>query len=46
MGGEKYGGGDFENKRYLTDNGNILVCESTFHPMGWEEDGREDAFVK
>jgi len=46
VGGEKYGGGDFENKRYLTDNGNILVCESTFHPMGWEEDGREDAFVK
>ena len=33
VGGEKYGGGDFENKRYLTDNGNILVCESTFHPM-------------
>lgn len=35
-GGKKYGGGDFENKRYLTDNGNILVCESTFHPR---EDG-------
>ena len=37
VGGQKYGGGDFENKRYLTDGGNILVCESTFHPR--EEDG-------
>ena len=34
--------GDFENKRYLSDNGNILVCESTFHP---NEEGREDATV-
>lgn len=42
VGGKKYGGGDFENKRYLTDNGNILVCESTFHP---EEEGRDDAKV-
>jgi len=32
VGGKKYGGGDFETKRFLTDNGNILVCESTFHP--------------
>jgi len=29
---EKYGGGSFESKRYLQDNGNTLVCESTFHP--------------
>ena len=36
VGGTRYGGGDFENKRYLSDNGNILVCESTFHPR---EDG-------
>ncbi len=34
VGGRKYGGGDFENRRYLTDGGNILVCESTFHPRG------------
>lgn len=34
--------GDFENKRYLSDNGNILICESTFHP---NEEGREDATV-
>lgn len=31
-GGKKYGGGDFESKRYLEDDGNILVCESVFHP--------------
>ena len=42
MGGEKYGGGDFENRRYLSDNGNILVCESTFHPR---EEGRDKATV-
>jgi len=42
VGGQKYGGGDFENRRYLTDEGNILVCESTFHP---KEAGREDAKV-
>lgn len=28
----KYGGGDFESKRYLEDNGTIYVCETTFHP--------------
>jgi hypothetical protein len=28
----KYGGGDFESRRYLNDNGDIYVCESTFHP--------------
>jgi hypothetical protein len=43
VGGQKYGGGDFENRRYLTDNGNILVCESIFHP---NEEGREKAYVK
>jgi hypothetical protein len=42
VGGKKYGGGDFENKRYLTDDGNILVCESIFHP---NEAGREKAAV-
>eukprot|EP00984_Skeletonema_dohrnii_P003219 scaffold1072_cov125-Skeletonema_dohrnii-CCMP3373.AAC.1 len=42
VGGKKYGGGDFENKRYLSDNGNMLVCESTFHPS---EEGREKATV-
>jgi len=28
----KYGGGDFESKRYLEQNGTVLVTESTFHP--------------
>lgn len=28
----KYGGGDFESIRYLENGGNILVCESIFHP--------------
>lgn len=27
---QKYGGGDFESLRYL--DGDVLVCESTFHP--------------
>jgi len=30
-GGMKYGGGDHESRRYLTDNGATLVCESIFH---------------
>lgn len=42
VGGKKYGGGDFENKRYLSENGNILICESIFHP---NEEGREKARV-
>ena len=42
VGGKKYGGGDFENRRYLTDDGNILVCESIFHP---NDAGREKASV-
>jgi hypothetical protein len=29
---QKYGGGDFESKRYIDDYGQALVCESTFHP--------------
>ena len=29
---EKHGGGSFESKRYLLDNGSIYVCETTFHP--------------
>jgi hypothetical protein len=28
----KYGGGSFESRRYLEDNGDVLVCESVFHP--------------
>lgn len=36
-GGKKYGGGDFESKRYLVENGNVLVCESTFHPRDSEK---------
>lgn len=29
----KYGGGDFEAKRYLEQGGKVLVCETTFHPF-------------
>lgn len=39
---KKYGGGDFESRRYLEDRGRILVCESTFHPF---EKDRKDASV-
>lgn len=38
----KYGGGDFESKRYLEDNGKVLVCESTFHP---KDETREAARI-
>jgi hypothetical protein len=38
----KYGGGDFESRRYLEDGGRVLVCESTFHPR---EKDRKDASV-
>ena len=31
-GGKKYGGGDFESRRYLADGGKTLVCESIFYP--------------
>lgn len=37
---EKYGGGDFESKRYLEDGGNSMVCESIFHP---KQEGRREA---
>ena len=32
--GKKYGGGDFESVRYVEEglDGNVLVCESFFHP--------------
>lgn len=39
---EKYGGGDFESKRYLEDDGSTLVCETIFHP---KQEGREKARV-
>jgi hypothetical protein len=39
---KKYGGGAFESKRYLQDNGNTYVCESTFHP---DDVAREKARV-
>ena len=28
---DKFGGGDFESRRYLEQNGKILVCETVFH---------------
>jgi hypothetical protein len=39
---KRYGGGDFESKRYLESGGKVLVCESTFHP---KDDTREKAKV-
>ena len=39
---KKYGGGDFESKRYLDEGGKILVCESIFHP---NEKDRKDVTV-
>jgi hypothetical protein len=38
----KYGGGDFESKRYLEGDGKIFVCESTFHP---KDETREKATI-
>lgn len=38
---KKYGGGDFESRRYLTED-DLLVCESTFHPS---DETREKACV-
>jgi len=32
LGTKKYGGGDFESRRYLVDEGKTLVCESKWHP--------------
>jgi hypothetical protein len=42
IGVQKYGGGSFESYRYLTNDNNILVCESTFHPV---DPSREKATV-
>jgi hypothetical protein len=28
----KYGGGSFESRRYLEEDGQVYVCDSTFHP--------------
>lgn len=39
LGVKKYGGGSFESKRYLENNGDVYVCESTFHPD--DSEGRE-----
>ena len=43
-GANKYGGGDFESIRYLEEGsgGNVLVCESIFHPR---DDSKEKAEV-
>eukprot|EP00566_Odontella_aurita_P008387 CAMPEP_0113557938 /NCGR_PEP_ID=MMETSP0015_2-20120614/18069_1 /TAXON_ID=2838 /ORGANISM="Odontella" /LENGTH=645 /DNA_ID=CAMNT_0000459419 /DNA_START=50 /DNA_END=1984 /DNA_ORIENTATION=+ /assembly_acc=CAM_ASM_000160 len=45
-GGTKYGGGDFESRRYLENsedsNSDILVCDSVFHP---KKKGKETARV-
>jgi hypothetical protein len=38
----KYGGGDFESKRYLEQDGKVFVCETTFHPV---DESREKAKV-
>jgi hypothetical protein len=34
----KYGGGAFESRRYLTDDGNVYVCESVFYPNNKKKD--------
>ena len=39
---ERYGGGAFESKRYLDNDGKVLVCESIFHP---NDTTRENAKV-
>ena len=41
---KKYGGGAFESKRYLENNGDVYVCESTFHPNDTER--REKSTLK
>lgn len=43
LGVKKYGGGSFESKRYLENNGDVYVCESTFHPDDTE--GREKSHL-
>ena len=42
LGGARYGGGDFESRRSLTDGGNLLACESAFHPRTRNRPGREE----
>ena len=44
IGVKKYGGGSFESKRYLENNGDVYVCESTFHPD--DNVGRKPSFLK
>ena len=39
---QKYGGGSFESKRFLENEGSVLVCESIFHPT---DESREKATV-
>ncbi len=41
---KKYGGGNFESRRYLEDDGETLICESVFHPN--EGGGKEPAVIK
>ena len=35
---KRYGGGAFESKRYLENDGDVYVCESTFHPNDTERE--------
>lgn len=39
----RYGGGAFESRRYLENDGNVYVCESTFHP---DDKERETSYLK
>lgn len=39
---KRYGGGAFESKRYLESNGDVYVCESTFHP---DDKTREKSYL-
>lgn len=36
-------GGAFESRRYLENDGNVYVCETTFHP---DEEGGEKSYLK
>eukprot|EP00559_Dactyliosolen_fragilissimus_P007211 CAMPEP_0184864072 /NCGR_PEP_ID=MMETSP0580-20130426/13593_1 /TAXON_ID=1118495 /ORGANISM="Dactyliosolen fragilissimus" /LENGTH=267 /DNA_ID=CAMNT_0027362703 /DNA_START=684 /DNA_END=1487 /DNA_ORIENTATION=+ len=42
LGGKKFGGGDFESRRYLVDDGKGLICKSVFHP---KDKKSEDATI-
>ena len=44
LGTKKYGGGDFESRRYLEQNGEVLVCESIFHQSN-DEEGTDNAAI-